>query len=815
MMVGSFASLVVLFVAFNFKPVWNCVNTHNLGDMTLDLTVAKGSDTSLVCNLHVTEANIGGESFPVDSSRIKFRFNSSYISEDRVFVLNETAAELRIPNAHPQDEGFYYCYLNINPSKVPMVCSTHLKVGMPPSELPESALSCIGMHYESLICNVHPQNETLDTTYEIFRIDKDFKTACSDKINATACRWTSYTQPAYRKHMPDLDFGVLSSNELGKRTAYFQIDHFAIIKPGHVKSLRVTSDTPNSINLTWDVPERFNENPLPEDDITPRLEYQILVNASEHQDVIIDVGQTKWFNVTQLVPFTVYRFSVRCKTLNATDEQFWSDYASIDFEMKRDIPYYSPTIIASAYEARKYSETNRSIVLHWEPVDEKYQNAPDLEYVLYYWELKPGEAVASGPVNTLTLPRGDSMHKFNNLSPNSQYMFTIHSHNELGQSTASSALKVSEDSGLPPAPVKVRAIFAHEANGYKIEWKYPFSNETLRSYTVAWCKARVRSPDECIEPLQFKMVLPTKSDEQSTIVSELKYDEHYRFAVAANLATPQREMSSSLAWDSGDTMTELAARNTWLVILVSAIACFLVTIILLLMYTGARKVKKMYDDIKKPGIELPPGLQTIKIAHNGRVDGVQQVRQYDDEHGDDEGDLKLRHGSGTSNSSAHSAGCGSHSSGHGSGTSPSNTSSTAAFELTNIKNPTSSFMRTISEPTSDTGDSVASKETCLYPTQNLNSIGANANAGTSDIFSHDSASHPFVKQQNGYVTLPSNGNGTSYIALSPPSGVVTYVSSPAQSEQLEAIVNIPNETHIYTKQQPSGYVALDRFGMTQ
>lgn len=99
--------------------------------------------------------------------------------------------------------------------------------------------------------------------------------------------------------------------------------------------------------------------------------------------------------------------------------------------------------------------------------------------------------------------------------------------------------------------------------------------------------------------------------------------------------------------------------SIWLIIAISVGAFVLLATILFAACAGARKVKRMYDEIKKPGIELPGGLAGQRLdLDRGATDKTAQLqKQLSESSADlslDEYDFKYKTGSAASHSSASS-----------------------------------------------------------------------------------------------------------------------------------------------------------------
>ena len=99
--------------------------------MTGDSIVGKGKDFAISCNLNSKKATIRDTTYDVDSSMIKFRFKNAVVSDDRVEILNDTAAKVNIQASDFNDTGNYFCFLDVfkNEQNLTLVCASKLTVG--------------------------------------------------------------------------------------------------------------------------------------------------------------------------------------------------------------------------------------------------------------------------------------------------------------------------------------------------------------------------------------------------------------------------------------------------------------------------------------------------------------------------------------------------------------------------------------------------------------------------------------------------------------------------------------------------------------
>src|SRR5690606_6880454 len=114
-----------------------------------------------------------------------------------------------------------------------------------------------------------------------------------------------------------------------------------------------------------------------------------------------------------LIPFTKYRFSIRCRISTANligtaskPTILWSNYVHLTLNTPTDKPYRCPQFLNSSFESSLTVGGDRSITVYWRPVPAEYSNAPKLRYRIEYSTLKESpswkseQRMASAFVNT-------------------------------------------------------------------------------------------------------------------------------------------------------------------------------------------------------------------------------------------------------------------------------------------------------------------------------------------------------------------------------------------------------------------------------
>lgn len=164
---------------------------------------------------------------------------------------------------------------------------------------------------------------------------------CGATPTENSCEWTVSTEPPYRNTAKKFTLVLTGKNEFGSVEQLFTVDHYSIIKPNVPQELSQTDVAARNISLAWRPPQYIEF----EDEILASLVYQmhvtVLKQGAQEDGVttIIDgITDTK-FILTDLVPYTSYNVSLRCKTIQATTNKYWSNFNSIIVTTKQDCKY--------------------------------------------------------------------------------------------------------------------------------------------------------------------------------------------------------------------------------------------------------------------------------------------------------------------------------------------------------------------------------------------------------------------------------------------------------------------------------------------
>ncbi|CAG2102992.1 unnamed protein product, partial [Medioppia subpectinata] len=227
--------------------------------MTPDQKLLNGSQLLLECSLNNNTIEYDNNVYEVNSSMISFKFANQYYNEDKIRMISPTAAQLVVNEATIDDNGMYFCMLNISGlDHHPLVCVSHVLVGFKPQ--PVSNFKCISLHYRRLHCSWTPPPNPIPTSYHL---EDSVHTASSSNYlvrgcgiaTENSCEWTPDTTPPYRNTVLKFNLILTGQNQFGVNSEVFVVDHYSIIKPNIPKNVRPLEVSTDQIILVWKPPD--------------------------------------------------------------------------------------------------------------------------------------------------------------------------------------------------------------------------------------------------------------------------------------------------------------------------------------------------------------------------------------------------------------------------------------------------------------------------------------------------------------------------------------------------------------------------------
>ncbi|XP_054162668.1 uncharacterized protein LOC128960575 [Oppia nitens] len=545
-------AIVYLTVVSLIPSAEACWGSTHIGVTTPDQQILNGSRLAIDCSLNNNTIEYDHQIYEVNSSMIAFKFKNEYYSSDSIRLLNTTASRLEVPAATVDDNGMYYCMLNIS-GPTPLICVSQVIVGFKPQ--PVSDFKCISWHYRKLHCQWTPPYNPIHTTYSLEdRIHASTSLTSYDHLTRpcgqipeeNSCEWRTDTMPPYRSSTLKFNLLLKGQNQFGNYSKLYVIDHYSIIKPSKPQNFVAIEVTNNRISLTWKAPEYI----IYDEDLLEHILYEVQYywqtpdNEYKSETIILDGIRLSSTQLTGLVPYITYNISIRCKTQESMSEEYWSEFSSILVTTKSDVPYLSPELIRQSFQTDKNMEGMRSITLFWKHIPVAYHNGKDFNYTI---ELSEHENHHKSKDNNLIEKGFDDMiishntsYTFNHMKSDVAYTFKIYAVNSQGVSRNYSMIIVDRNDMIAHKPLNIDAYSLGEGR-YEIHWTEPRFNSLsgpVVNYTVFWCKTLRPRPFPCEGDINWK-----HTNSLSIDINETDIHSNYQFAVSANTATTTSGMS--------------------------------------------------------------------------------------------------------------------------------------------------------------------------------------------------------------------------------------------------------------------------------
>jgi hypothetical protein len=421
--------------------------------------------------------------------------------------------------------------------------------------------SCHSYSLQKLICSWNPQPNFVKSDYklyvaadEIFIYNKGMYN-CPEQLNEHSCQWTTKSEPIYRITAERFLFKLVSNNTLGTVTNYFNKSHYDIIEPSSPQQFKQTRLNATFVRLEWKPPEHFDYDFK----LLQKLRYQLQIERRSSQKhvnfpserLVFDVLGNYSFDFNRLIPFSEYRFSLRCHVSTNSQSRFWSRPANLTFQTPADIPYHCPAFYNSSFESSTTVTGDRSITVYWKPVDPNYSNAPNLKYRIEYGQV---ESLLDVRLTNKLAPvkisnSSVTFHTFEQMLTNVSYMFRIRSVNDRGLSECSSQLFIDKLINQPSKPMDLTVSYLGDGK-YELKWKHSRPSQ-VKQFNVYWCPNVLPRPFPCLGVLNSKSVLNRDLSENanhnfSYLLENLDDKLNYQFSIAAESPTS----SSGISWAS-------------------------------------------------------------------------------------------------------------------------------------------------------------------------------------------------------------------------------------------------------------------------
>lgn len=199
-------------------------------------------------------------------------------------------------------------------------------------------LTCSGLDLKNFTCQWDLQSYNVATDYQLSLIihEKFNYSTCPNRISRNTCSFTTRDPYPYLISDKKLRFRLDVSNKFGSIYKIYDIDHYSNVILDSISSLNFISSGSQNITISWDPPNSIADDPYLEN-ITEYLLNVIPIHGDENSTHIDDIKQmespfTKTVTVKgirelkleDLIPYTKYRFEIRCRLVTDAGKSKWS-----------------------------------------------------------------------------------------------------------------------------------------------------------------------------------------------------------------------------------------------------------------------------------------------------------------------------------------------------------------------------------------------------------------------------------------------------------------------------------------------------------
>ena len=502
---------------------------------------------------------------------------SGVVSKDLAFKTNTEILNSTIINStsisysfNPVEEGVtdISCVIlkDNNRASGRGVCTQKIIVGHHPQDVQN--FSCVSENWESLNCTWKEPTNPIPTIYAVHFISKGSyfrKCPTMEKLQSITrkeipkelkmCYINSRTNPHYRQSSRKFYFYVNATNSLSPYGKVFrhEVDHFSIVKPGKARFLRLSSSSPYSIIVRWNISLEMTHFPP---GMKQRVRYRNVWSYDEWQEVDVSHLDAHENNFeldlpSPLVPFTEYTVEVSMRAnLPSILESLYSTPVTATIRTKSARPGEPPIVSSSSFQIVGDDEKT-GIVLYWQMLHPWQYNGPGFSYQV--------DCMANDEEKLFPIKQTLSYAEFVKIPLNSTLTFNIASANLNGISEIQRVDLTSLLNAKSMLPLSVTKIFIEE-DLYTLSWLAPVNPiEEIISYTLFWCQSSsgLDRPFQCDGFMEWKTIT-TKEIGDNLVHSLLLPNPTsiYQLGVASNSLSS----SSGIQWT---TCTVKNNRNMW------------------------------------------------------------------------------------------------------------------------------------------------------------------------------------------------------------------------------------------------------------
>ncbi|XP_053213628.1 uncharacterized protein LOC128396990 [Panonychus citri] len=553
----SFTLIILTIYGFNCVNCCSELFVNHLGTTTKDMSIEEGDSMEINCTLFTSSMDLpDGRNVQINSKMLFFKYNGSRIDSSRIQIVDNLTIGFKILSTTTSENGYYMCYLdtgeiNVKPKAI---CATYVSISRPPSVDDNFNLNCLGYDLKNLTCSWDLEDYNIATKYDLSIVIADNLTYsnCPNRKDKNICTFSTKDESPYLISDKNLRFRLDVSNKYGSISKIYQIDHYSNVilspivnvYPNYIGSgfAYINWDPPNSIihddYLTSITEYQLKVYPVKRDNLS--VEYNIyydkVIQAKYAQSILIK--QSRYYNITNLIPFTRYNIEIRCRFKTNVASGQWSDATLGSIETRPDVPYLYPILQPGGFELVEKDSHKQDVVIYFNKVDKININGPNFTYVIKIIPLSVitntsldsiqssalslsysspsysqssmisselvgnvGQKLSPSKPCKLSLsvktekpiiehvPEGEfDSCTFENLNTSFDYKIEMLSYNSLGFSSGSSVMIVPGNSmnKIHPGVDQFYAI-NWSGDNYTLFWKVS-STKSIKRFTIFWCE---------------------------------------------------------------------------------------------------------------------------------------------------------------------------------------------------------------------------------------------------------------------------------------------------------------------------------------
>jgi cytokine receptor domeless len=460
---------------------------------------------------------------------LSFYNGSKVIDERFVRPINNSAIELRYPNAQEQDSTIM-CKLNGQHG----ISYNEVKVGRKPEKVDISGLRCVAPDWYDMNCTfVKPYNPVVVVYTMNYRIPGSAQVyPCTPPPTKDPKIFScQVARKSYRHGTPQLQFTLTGVNALGKSSQVIMIDNFASVIPSQPQKFEDTAIRSDGVTLHWEVSTNLLVFPKPFDyeiSIISPVECAPNKEILSYKNESFTVGNNpRDFSVDVPLKFanTWYDINFRMKISSAlNEEQMWSKSKNLQVKTTMRKPDNPPDVDVGSFNIGAGGD----VYIYWKHLPKCYQNGADFGYLV---TANIKNEMPSDVQHHLAIYSKDKINLLKDTT------ITIRSNNSVGLSRMASSIVIPGKERRLAGPTKIKKSL--KDGSYELSWSPPDDPyDIITSYTVFWCVSKSELPNSCEGSINFARRKP----------NELKFihesNQTVNFAVSAN----SESSTSGMIW---------------------------------------------------------------------------------------------------------------------------------------------------------------------------------------------------------------------------------------------------------------------------